>query len=155
MPPLLPCFSPLLAVADVIPGTFQGITSEQAQLIVWGIAGAIFGAVLQLFGFILIAYKTFQKSPALHELYATKEEVEKSVSGLKGEVSTLSTRLDKVDGGFDDNLREIFDEIRKIHHGLGRIEGLEAASAKLEALNSTRFEEISKRLGSIEESMRH
>lgn len=154
MPPAPLFLASLFAVADVIPGTANGITADQAQLIVYGIAGAIFGAVLQLFGFILIAYKTFQKSPPLHETYATKEEVDKAVSGLKGELSTLSGRIEDVDGGGDDKLKEIFQTLRTIERAVGRVEGIEQANAKIEAQNLERFKEISNRLSAIENSMR-
>lgn len=140
----------------VIPGTTpDGITADQAQLIGYGIAGVIFVAALQLLGFVLTAYKTFQKSPPLHETYATKEEVHRAVSGMKSELSTLSGRIGEIDGGIDDKLKEIGLTLRTIERALGRVEGIEQSSATLEKQNLDRFNEISKRLASIEESMRN
>jgi tetrahydromethanopterin S-methyltransferase subunit G len=148
-------FPPCLAVLaeSPIPGT-GGITADQAQLIGWGIAGVIFVATLQLLGFCLTAYKTFQKSPPLHETYATKDEVRQAVTGMRDQFTALSARIEKVDGGIDEKLEEIFEALRGINRSLGRVEGIEKSTELLEQGNSRRFNEISTRLQSIEEKLR-
>lgn len=131
MPPI---FALLVAYSPVIPGT-DPVSSDQAQLITWGIAGVILVILMQLLSLVFAGVKAMRRTPPLHETYATK-----------GDLSALSDRIAKSEARSDANLKEIFDELRTIHRSLGRVEALEGTVKSMHEDTNQRLKDITARL---------
>ena len=132
MPPLFALA--ILAAYPPVPGS-DGINSDQAQLLTWGIAGVILVICMQALSLVFAGVKAMRKTPPLHETYATKSEA-----------AALSARIAASEARSDANLKEIFDELRTIHRSLGRVEALEGSVKSMHQDTNERLKELNARL---------
>ncbi len=136
---------PLLGALDVIPGTSPAATTDQAQLIVWGVVSVILNTALSALAVIFSGLRVFRRTPPLHETFATKKELEDLTERVDAKERGLATRID----GKEKDLTEIFRELRTISKALGHLEGLEKLIEANQKSADARFRQIDERLKEI------